>query len=173
MNGCGNTGNVDLHALEDFSASFLRKPIPKTIREVLQDTLQTPLNMEGYEPTLFETVTRDMVQRGIDDDDGLRKFVTEMQKKHRNVFHLPLLLYTLRDLKRRGEFGSLTNADMQRWQRLLCTHAQRSESGVMVIAVFTSPYPKSGEKIAKFSCPYDCHYCKPMSVLLMLLRNRS
>jgi elongator complex protein 3 len=35
----------------------------------------------------------------------------------------------------------------------------RSESGVMVIAVFTSPYPKTGEKIAKFSCPYDCHYC--------------
>lgn len=47
----------------------------------------------------------------------------------------------------------------------------RSNSGVVVITIFTSPYPASGEKIANFSCKYDCHYCpnepgQPRSYLL-------
>lgn len=47
----------------------------------------------------------------------------------------------------------------------------RSNSGVVVITIFTSPYPASGEKISTFSCKYDCYYCpnepgQPRSYLL-------
>lgn len=57
--------------------------------------------------------------------------------------------------------------------KLLRTKNVRSQSGVVVITVFTSPYPYSETKneIQKFSCEYDCHYCpkepnQPRSYLL-------
>lgn len=35
----------------------------------------------------------------------------------------------------------------------------RSLSGVLVITIFTSAYPKVGKKIQKFSCKHNCYYC--------------
>ena len=35
----------------------------------------------------------------------------------------------------------------------------RSHSGVIVITIMTSAYPRTGKRTVKFSCKYDCHYC--------------
>lgn len=41
----------------------------------------------------------------------------------------------------------------------------RSESGVLVVSLFTAAYPEYKDKItgeikkAKFSCKYNCHMC--------------
>jgi ELP3 family radical SAM enzyme/protein acetyltransferase len=53
----------------------------------------------------------------------------------------------------------------------LRTKNTRSESGVVVITVFTSPYPETSKGVQQFSCEYDCHYCpkepnQPRSYLL-------
>ena len=42
---------------------------------------------------------------------------------------------------------------------LLVKKSSKSQSGVLVITVLTSPYPKLGNKVQKFSCAWDCHYC--------------
>lgn len=47
----------------------------------------------------------------------------------------------------------------------------RSLSGVVVITVFTSPFPETSKGVQNFSCEYDCHYCpkepdQPRSYLL-------
>jgi histone acetyltransferase (RNA polymerase elongator complex component) len=37
----------------------------------------------------------------------------------------------------------------------------RSQSGVLVVTLFTSPYPRIGEgnKVQRFSCRHNCYYC--------------
>lgn len=47
---------------------------------------------------------------------------------------------------------------------LLQTNKGRSQSGVLVITIFTSPYPEytnsKGERVKQpFSCAFNCHYC--------------
>eukprot|EP00466_Bigelowiella_natans_P012601 jgi/Bigna1/85812/estExt_fgenesh1_pg.C_60181 len=44
-------------------------------------------------------------------------------------------------------------------ENYLITCPTRSLSGVLVITVFTSPYPKYGNKVQKFSCKHNCYYC--------------
>jgi ELP3 family radical SAM enzyme/protein acetyltransferase len=57
-------------------------------------------------------------------------------------------------------------------ENLLTSKKVRSYSGVLVITVFTSPYPEDDNGIPqKFSCKWDCHYCpkepdQPRSYLL-------
>jgi len=41
----------------------------------------------------------------------------------------------------------------------LVKKASKSQSGVLVITVLTSPYPKVGEKVQRFSCQWNCYYC--------------
>ena len=42
----------------------------------------------------------------------------------------------------------------------LISRKVRSLSGVLVITVFTSPYPRNDKgKIQRFSCKHDCYYC--------------
>lgn len=56
-------------------------------------------------------------------------------------------------------------------EQLLRTKNVRSLSGVVVITVFTSPYPETSKGIQEFSCEYNCAYCpkepnQPRSYLL-------
>lgn len=50
-------------------------------------------------------------------------------------------------------------ADAVRLDELLTKKAGKSSSGVLVITVLTSPYPKVGEKVQEFSCKWNCFYC--------------
>jgi len=57
------------------------------------------------------------------------------------------------------------------FEKLLKKKVLRSASGVIVITVFTSPYPETSKGVQEFSCEYDCHYCpkepnQPRSYLL-------
>ena len=44
-------------------------------------------------------------------------------------------------------------------RRLLVKKAAKSQSGVLVITVLTSPYPVVNGKAQKFSCEWNCYYC--------------
>ncbi|KAH7488423.1 hypothetical protein PRIC2_007036 [Phytophthora ramorum] len=44
-------------------------------------------------------------------------------------------------------------------EKLLIKKAQKSQSGVLVVTVLTSPYPTVGGKKQKFSCQWNCYYC--------------
>lgn len=53
--------------------------------------------------------------------------------------------------------GELLDAPYVR--QLFQQKRSKSQSGVLVITVLTSPYPRSGKKIQKFSCKWNCYYC--------------
>ncbi|GLD94248.1 hypothetical protein PINS_up002859 [Pythium insidiosum] len=44
-------------------------------------------------------------------------------------------------------------------EKMLVKKAQKSQSGVLVITVLTSPYPRVGDKVQRFSCQWNCYYC--------------
>lgn len=44
-------------------------------------------------------------------------------------------------------------------EKLLIKKAQKSQSGVLVVTVLTSPYPKVGTTTQRFSCQWNCYYC--------------
>ncbi|TDH68980.1 hypothetical protein CCR75_000943 [Bremia lactucae] len=44
-------------------------------------------------------------------------------------------------------------------EKLLVKKAQKSQSGVLVVTVLTSPYPSVNGKKQKFSCQWNCYYC--------------
>ncbi|CAI5714662.1 unnamed protein product [Hyaloperonospora brassicae] len=43
--------------------------------------------------------------------------------------------------------------------KLLIKKAQKSQSGVLVVTVLTSPYPQVNGKKQRFSCQWNCYYC--------------
>ena len=45
------------------------------------------------------------------------------------------------------------------FRRLLIKKAAKSQSGVLVITVLTSPYPIVNGKMQRFSCKWNCYYC--------------
>jgi len=97
------------------------------------------------------------------------KILKTYQKDHRYVVNRrKLFQYYMTYVKGKGnEFG-----ENKKLETLLVGKKVRSHSGVLVVTVFTSPYPEDENgKPQKFSCEYDCAYCpnepdQPRSYLL-------
>ena len=57
------------------------------------------------------------------------------------------------------------NLDNEEFYNLIVKKSMRSESGVLVVSLFTAAYPiytdltTGKRKKARFSCKYDCHMC--------------
>ena len=72
------------------------------------------------------------------------------------------LLHVFLSLEQAGheKIVSLSTSECDLLKRLLIKKVNKSNSGVLVITVLTSPYPKgdNGRK-QKFSCEWNCYYC--------------
>jgi len=100
----------------------------------------------------------------------LENFIRILNRKYHVSASCIKLLYAYRNMCKNG----LLNYDPY-YEELFQSKGFRSQSGVLVVAVFTSPYPetiKNGELIKQeFSCEFDCFYCpkepdQPRSYLL-------
>ena len=122
----------------------------------------------------------------ISNKSELNAFCLQLRRKYHTTVNNVQLLHLYRQQSRRGKY--VYDA---RFEELFQSKVFRSQSGVLVIAVFTSPYPEWTEvgecdvgegEMAKgdvgivkkkqtFSCEYDCYYCpaepgQPRSYLL-------
>ena len=102
----------------------------------------------------------------INNREDLKKILMRIGKNEKVVPSLIKVLSIYRLLCSMNELKYDTNIE-----RMLRTKNVRSLSGVVVITVFTSPYPVTSKGIQQFSCEYDCHYCpkepnQPRSYLL-------
>ncbi|GAB5354336.1 hypothetical protein AAMO2058_000110000 [Amorphochlora amoebiformis] len=77
-----------------------------------------------------------------------------MRKVHSIGPKKPQINYVYRILRNKGKVPY--NPELERF---LIAKGVRSLSGVLVITVFTSPYPKYGNKVQRFSCKHNCYYC--------------
>jgi ELP3 family radical SAM enzyme/protein acetyltransferase len=115
---------------------------------------------------IMEEIVRQLIDTEIQTGRDFEKFLVSMRRQYKIPVGNVQLLYTYRILLQERKIMKNKTCES-----FLKAKSCRSNSGVMVVTVVTSPYPKSGEKITKFSCPYNCHYCpaepdQPRSYLL-------
>jgi len=91
----------------------------------------------------------------INTREKLTTFINNKTKKYKKVIFRSHLLYVLRTKYKNPPLMLL---------ELLISKSNRTDSGVQVVAILTSPFPTyiddDGEEIKQeFSCAYDCHMC--------------
>eukprot|EP00467_Chlorarachnion_reptans_P018661 CAMPEP_0114522036 /NCGR_PEP_ID=MMETSP0109-20121206/20529_1 /TAXON_ID=29199 /ORGANISM="Chlorarachnion reptans, Strain CCCM449" /LENGTH=633 /DNA_ID=CAMNT_0001703229 /DNA_START=44 /DNA_END=1945 /DNA_ORIENTATION=+ len=148
---------LDLADIEDVSnfdpifsndASWLRKEMKNNCVTWLQELLPIETR-KGLVPFVYE-----FAQEKCENVEAVRMTWIRLRKKHQISPRKPQINYIYRILLNKGMVEK--NPTLEEF---LVAKAIRSLSGVLVITVFTSPYPKYGNKVQKFSCKHNCYYC--------------
>ena len=105
------------------------------------------------EPMLTEIVNA-LVANVPEDGRALERELLAQRKRLRASFRKSSLLHVYHMLVGRGEL-----APCEPVAKLLVKKSSKSQSGVLVITVLTSPYPVVDGKAQKFSCAWNCYYC--------------
>lgn len=111
-------------------------------------------------PQIPKELSQKILERVLTARPTNRPSLTKAIHKAHNEFKPPTamsLLHLLRVYREECAAGVYTLDPAI--EELLQTKSFRSQSGVLVIAVFTSPYPETAGKKQAFSCEYDCYYC--------------
>eukprot|EP00659_Diplonema_papillatum_P011947 gene11947-18433_t len=112
--------------------------------------LLTPAEFEQY-----SGVVLDMHQNTPSSEHAYQKQLTQLRRKHKFVPKKSKILHAYLQMVRDKR---IEQNDALR--KVLVTKASKSQSGVLVITVLTSPTPSvPGGKPQNFSCKWDCHYC--------------
>lgn len=86
--------------------------------------------------------------------ESMTKFVSKIGRFYKIIPSMSKLLSVYRSLISSNEI-----VYNKKFEELFRTRLIRSQSGVIVITVFTSPYPETSSEIQRFSCSNNCHYC--------------
>lgn len=126
-----------------------------------------------FQPNELEKVSnvvKYIFEKYPEDNEKLLKLIREASRIYKIFPSRPKLLRAYRNLVQNNELENDYD-----FMHLLINKPVRSSSGVLVVTVFTSPYPtyeEDGEiKKQKFSCNWNCYYCpnepdQPRSYLL-------
>ena len=143
--------------------------------EDIENMMKKPKNFES--PEILEKYIYEIINNKISTKLEVETRIRQLNKKYHISASCIKLLYVYRNLCSKKKLIH----DM-RYEELFQSKSYRSQSGVLVVAVFTSPYPETvdidnnsnnsnNSKIQQFSCEYDCYYCpaepnQPRSYLL-------
>ena len=134
----------------------------------IESILETPEDLGSVE--ILEKYIHEIIEKNITNKKDLDNLLRILNRKYHTMGSCIKLLYVYRSMCKRG----LLDYDVK-YEELFQSKCFRSQSGVLVVAVFTSPYPetmKDGKLVKQsFSCEYDCFYCpsepnQPRSYLL-------
>jgi len=126
-----------------------------------------------FQPAEFEKVCKIVhyiFEKYPQDNDKLQKILRDAARIYKSYPSRPKLLRAYRHLVQEHKLENDYD-----FMHLLINKPIRSSSGVLVVTVFTSPFPswmENGEiKTQKFSCEWNCYYCpnepnQPRSYLL-------
>ena len=99
----------------------------------------------------LEAMVRGLLEADPRSDQQLNKALAPLRKKYRLGPRKSQLLHAYRGLVKRQEI--LPSRPLE---EVLTTKASKSQSGVLVVTVLTSPYPSvNGEKPQPFSCKWN------------------
>eukprot|EP01063_Lacrimia_lanifica_P015557 TRINITY_DN2226_c2_g1_i1.p1 TRINITY_DN2226_c2_g1~~TRINITY_DN2226_c2_g1_i1.p1 ORF type:complete len:690 (+),score=262.57 TRINITY_DN2226_c2_g1_i1:54-2123(+) len=104
---------------------------------------------------IHDEMVKELVKKAPKTESEYLKCLMPLRKKYKQCpkkFHL---LYAYKRLKAAGVVPADDNLS-----QVLVSKSAKSQSGVLVITVLTSPTPAvPGGKPQNFSCKWDCHYC--------------
>lgn len=156
--------------LEDIAGPY--RPNMHKVREKLSNLPTLEKLLQEKDPNVYTddqldnamNLMTELVQVHAPSTDlELKKALKVLAKKYHTDCKKSLLLAAYRQLVSEGKLPA-TNALLDRF---LVFKSTRSQSGVLVVTVFTSAYPDG----QKFSCKWNCYYCpnepgQPRSYLL-------
>ena len=130
-----------------FNGLNIEKP---TVDDIEDLTKRKDERDEFEDLNKIKEVVISVINEKINNRSELNKLLLVKRKVHKKNFSLVELQFGYRILCENNEleFDQTINNLFQKKQF-------RSQSGVMVVAIFTSPFPNG----QKFSCEYDCWYC--------------
>ncbi|KAG8456900.1 hypothetical protein KFE25_012690 [Diacronema lutheri] len=104
----------------------------------------------------YEAWLRDLLLIAPTTDAELTSAMVTLRRRYRSIPSPKKyeLLHTYHALLRRGDVQPAPLV-----VRTLTAKGVRSQSGVLVITVLTSPTPTVDGKVQPFSCQWDCYYC--------------
>ena len=140
-----NVNETKNHNIEDIYASW--------------DNLIAPEQME-----VFESMVLALIECNPKCTQELEKCLITLRRKYKFCPKKSQLIHMYRLLVQRGLAPSPEDAvdpsgAVFMLPKLLVKKAQKSQSGVLVVTVVTSPYPTFGGKKQRFSCQWNCYYC--------------
>ena len=106
---------------------------------------------------VLELYVRDLAADPPEGEQQVQAAIAALRKKHRKHKMSPTksqLIHVFDLLTARGSL-----APCPQLRAALRKNPSKSQSGVLVITVLTSPYPATGGVVQRFSCKWDCHYC--------------
>ena len=122
-------------------------------------------------PEILEKYIYEILEKKVTKKSEVETMIKQLNRKYHTSGSCLKLLYVYRNMCGAGKL----TYDV-RYEELFQSKGYRSQSGVLVVAVFTSPYPETidnegNKKAQQFSCEYDCYYCpaepnQPRSYLL-------
>lgn len=129
----------------------------------MEDIVDTPESEEDRTTRVkLENFVRTLVQKGeegaLNDKNQFEKVMRLTRRQyHIGPSKLEMQSTYSRLTKQTGE-GRLQRS--MPFEHLCIKKGVRSESGVLVVTVLTSPYPEGSDgKPGRFDCAYDCAYC--------------
>ncbi|KAL1508539.1 hypothetical protein AB1Y20_004638 [Prymnesium parvum] len=107
------------------------------------------------EAPILEEIVRNLAALAPETQREFETALSQQRKAYKISFRKAQLLLTYQRLTR----GAKTLPPSPALARHLVKKSSKSQSGVLVITVLTSPYPSVNGVVQKFSCAWDCHYC--------------
>ncbi|KOO22907.1 histone acetyltransferase-like protein [Chrysochromulina tobinii] len=102
----------------------------------------------------LEKVVRALAADVPPDARAFERDLLQHRKEHKITFRKASLLHVYHRLVGLGEIEP-----SEQLSSLLVKKSSKSQSGVLVITVLTSPYPTVDGKTQRFSCAWNCYYC--------------
>lgn len=100
-------------------------------------------------------VIRKIINQSLDvSQDKIDSHIRKVSRNLKYMARKNYMRYVYLQMKSAGEI--IPNPVLEKY---LVTKSSKSQSGVLVITVLTSPYPMSHGKKQRFTCKYDCYYC--------------
>ena len=103
---------------------------------------------------VLEKVVRALAADVPPDARAFERDLLQHRKEHKITFRKSSLLHVYHRLVGLGEIEP-----SEQLSSLLVKKSSKSQSGVLVITVLTSPYPTVDGKTQRFSCAWNCYYC--------------
>lgn len=144
---CETRNTIDLEKLNQKYDLELQKKF----REPDKDDLNK------YRDMIFEMISLKSSDSSRPNKDDLINLKREYKFSEKMYF-----LFKIFDML--VKLGEIDESKRELFRTIIQTKKGRSHSGVLVITIFTSPYPEytnsKGERIKQaFSCSFNCHYC--------------
>lgn len=103
---------------------------------------------------MLETIVKALAKDVPRDGRQLERALLAHRKAFKASFRKASLLHVYHRLVGLGDIDTC-----EALQQLLVKKSSKSQSGVLVITVLTSPFPTVNGKTQKFSCQWNCYYC--------------